>query len=56
MSQDHYLRKSTVTGKSYDLFKTVKIMNIQQACAYMDNNVFPVDIKISIDNKTQKKN
>lgn len=55
MNEDRYFRKSTVTGKSYDLFKTVKIMNIQQACAYMDNNVFPVDIKISIDNNTKKK-
>lgn len=52
---DKFFRRSTVTGKSYDIFKTVKILNIQQACSYMENEVFPVDIKISIDNKTKKK-
>lgn len=52
---DEFFRRSTVTGKSYDIFKTVKILNIQQACGYMENEVFPVDIKISIDNKTKKK-
>ena len=50
-----FYRTSTVTGRSYDVFKTVKILNIQQACSYMDNDVFPVDIKVSIDNRTGKK-
>lgn len=52
---EEFFRRSTVTGRSYDVFKTVKILNIKQAIAYMDNNVFPVDIKISINNKTQEK-
>lgn len=52
---DEFYRKSTVTGKSYDVFKTVKILNIQQACSYMDNDVFPVDIKVSIDQRSGKK-
>ena len=41
--------------REYDLFSCVKIVNIQQACAYMDNGVYPVDIKTSIDNKTNKR-
>ena len=52
---DEYYRTSTVTGRSYDVFKTVKILNIQQACSYMDNDVFPVDIKVSIDQRSGKK-
>lgn len=52
---DQFYRKSTVTGRSYDVFKTVKILNIQQACSYMDNDVFPVDIKVSIDQRSGKK-
>ena len=42
---DQYLTKSIITGREYDLFSCVKIVNIQQACAYMDNGVYPVDIK-----------
>ena len=52
---DQFYRTSTVTGRSYDVFKTVKILNIQQACSYMDNDVFPVDIKVSIDQRSGKK-
>lgn len=50
---DEFFRISTVTGKSYDVFKTIKIRNMNQAGAYMENDVFPVDIKIerTSDNK-----
>jgi len=46
-NMDEFYRLSTVTGKKYNVFDTVKILNIQQACSYMDNDVFPVDIKVS---------
>ena len=52
---EEFYRMSTVTGKSYNVFNTVKILNIQQVCAYMANDVFPVDIKISKDQNTGKK-
>ena len=52
---ESYIVKSQVTQREYDLFSCVKIINIQQACAYMDNGVYPVDIKSSIDNKTGKR-
>ena len=52
---ESFIVKSPVTQREYDLFACVKIINIQQACAYMDNGVLPVDIKSSTDNKTGKR-
>ena len=51
---DEFYRFSTVTGKSYDIFKTVKILNILQAASYMDNDVFPVDIRVSRDDNMRR--
>lgn len=51
---EQFFRISTVTGRSYDVLKTVKILNIAQATAYMDNDVFPVDIKISKDKNNKR--
>ena len=50
-----YYRVSTVTSKSYDIFKTIKILNMEQCAFYMDRGVNPVDIKLSASNKTDKK-
>ena len=54
MSEPYFV-KSAVTQREYDLFNAVKIVNIQQACKYMENDVLPVDIKVSVDPKTNKK-
>ncbi len=51
---NEFYRFSTVTGKSYDVFKTVKILNIKQSAAYMDNDIFPVDIRVSQDKNGQR--
>lgn len=51
---DEFYRFSTVTGKSYDVFKTVKILNILQVASYMDNDVFPVDIRVSQDENKRR--
>lgn len=45
--EEEYLRRSPLTGKKYNLFDCVRIVNITQATAYMSNDVWPVDIKIS---------
>ena len=45
---DEYYRFSTVTGKKYNVFDSVKLLNLNQCIFYMENNVFPDDIKISI--------
>lgn len=49
------LVKSHISQDEYNLFSCVKIVNIQQACAYMENGIYPVDIKPSIDTKTNKR-
>lgn len=46
---EEYFRLSTVTGKSYDVFRTVKILNIQQVCYYLSKNVELRDIRQSLD-------
>lgn len=52
---DEFFRHSTVTGKSYNVFDCIKILNIFQSIFYMENNVYPVDIVISDDRKTGRK-
>lgn len=43
---EEYLRYSRLTNRKYNVFDCIKIYNLQQAIAYMDNSVLPVDIKI----------
>lgn len=52
---DEFYRYSSLTGKNYNVFACACIVNIAQAMAYMDNNVYPVDIKISRDRTTGKR-
>ena len=51
---DEFYRLSTVTGKKYDIFKTVKILNLNQCMYYMQSGYYPVDIKISENDKGNK--
>ena len=51
---DEFFRMSTVTGKKYNIFETVKILNINQCIYYMQNGFYPVDIKISQNEKGNK--
>lgn len=51
---DEFYRMSTVTGKKYNIFETVKILNINQCIYYMQNGFYPVDIKISQNEKGNK--
>ena len=52
---NEFYRLSTVTGKRYNVFSTIKILNIYQAIFYMEQNIYPVDIKISEDRKLGRK-
>ena len=52
---DEFYRMSTVTGKKYNVFETIKILNIYQAIFYMENDIYPVDIMISEDRKINRK-
>ena len=51
---EEYLRYSRLTGKKYNVFECVKIYNMNQAMAYFDNGVLPVDIKIGENKSTGK--
>ena len=51
---DEFYRLSTVTGKKYDIFKTVKILNLRQCIYYTQNGIYPVDIKITETDKGEK--
>lgn len=52
---NEFYRYSTVTGKKYNVFETIKILNPSQAAFYMYSEVYPVDIMISEDRHTGKK-
>jgi len=46
--------KSNFTGKSYEPGKMVRILNMQQAAAYMNYGVNLIDLYPSRDTKTDK--
>lgn len=50
-----YMRFSTVTNKKYNMFNTVRILNMEQWSFYMDRGVNPVDIKVTESNRSDKK-
>lgn len=49
---DKFYKTSKITGRTYDFFEIVRILNIQQAIWYIQNNVPLEDIEISEDRKT----
>lgn len=51
---DEFYRRSTVTGRSYDVFKCVKLLNSKQCAFYLAENVPLRDIKLSTDRKTNE--
>lgn len=52
MLDEPYYKTSKITGRTYDLFDIVRILNIQQAIWYIQNSVPLEDIEISEDRKT----
>ena len=47
-----YYEVSKITGKTYDIFSIVRILNIKQVIYYMKCNLEVLDIEISSDRKT----
>lgn len=47
--ESKFIRTTTVTGRSYDYFKTIKILNVSQAAFYMSKGVELKDVKQSED-------
>ena len=54
MKQESYFKISGITGKKYDVFKSIKILNISQTIFYLQNNVPLQDLFVSNDRKTGK--
>ena len=47
---DHtVLRYSKITGRYFNVFETVRILNIAQATYYIENDSFPLDVYASKD-------
>lgn len=52
---DHtVLRYSKITGRYFNVFETVRILNIAQATYYIENDSFPLDVYASKDLKTER--
>jgi len=45
---------SKITGRTYELFSQIRILNIQQCIFYLENGVVLNDIEISEDRKTHQ--
>lgn len=48
------LRYSRLTGRYFNIFGTVRILNTAQATFYMSNDVFPLDVYVSKDFKNNR--
>lgn len=45
---------SKITGRTYELFSQIRILNIQQCIFYLENGVTLNDIEISEDRRTHQ--
>lgn len=52
MANNVYYKTSSVTGKTYDLFSVIRILNVAQSAFYEANGVKFVDLEISADRKS----
>lgn len=53
MNEKRY-ETSKITGRTYELFSQIRILNIQQCIFYLENGVVLNDIEISEDRKTHQ--
>lgn len=51
---DEYYRTSDVTGKTYNVFETIKILNPNQSAFYLSRHVPLQDLKVSTSKDTAK--
>ena len=51
---DKYIKYSHITGRTYNIFECVRILNIEQAIFYIKHNVKLMDLQISENHKTNK--
>lgn len=48
---EHYYKKSDITGRTYNIFNSVNIINPQQVAFFLKKHVKLMDIKISKDKR-----
>ena len=53
MNEKRY-ETSKITGRTYELFSQIRILNIQQVYFYLENGVVLNDIELSEDRKTHQ--
>ena len=54
MNNDYKMKHSYLTGKDYDVFRCIKILNIRQSASYMEAGIFPVDIAVGRDRNGER--
>jgi hypothetical protein len=54
MNNERFYRVSRVTGREYNIFDSIKILNISQAIFYLEREITLQDLFISSDKKTGK--
>ncbi len=54
MKEEKYYKTSKITGRKYDIFESIKILNISQAIFYLQNQIKLQDLFVSNDKKTDK--
>lgn len=47
---EKFVKRSNLTGQYYDLYKCVRIVNIQQVSAYLDNDADLLDVYVGRNN------
>lgn len=51
---EKYFKKSKITGRTYDLFSVVRILNIEQVIFYLSRDIPLQEIEISTTRKENK--
>lgn len=54
MTREQFFKISETTGKKYDIFDTVKILNVKQAAFYSASGLELLHIEVSKDRKTEE--
>lgn len=53
MAKEQFFKVSDVTGKKYDVFDTVRILNVKQAAFYSASGLELLHVEVSKDRKTE---
>lgn len=54
MNDNEFFKYSRITGRKYNVFNTIRILNLAQSMAYIENGVLPVDITVGRNKNDQR--